>query len=96
MTGPEALQALRERGLPEHETAVEIPEALLDVVPTNVSFKAPPRSTDTERRASFMQFEHQVNATGRFAPEEPIDEHAYQSDSIRQSGCERCSVAQIA
>ena len=29
VTDPEALATLRERGLPEHETAVEIPAALL-------------------------------------------------------------------
>lgn len=28
VTDPEALSALRERGLPDHETAVEIPAAL--------------------------------------------------------------------
>ena len=33
VTDPEALAALRERGLPEHETAVEIPAALLDYAP---------------------------------------------------------------
>ncbi|RKT88457.1 hypothetical protein SAMN05421805_1011477 [Saccharopolyspora antimicrobica] len=31
VTDPEALAALRERGLPDHETAVEVPAALLDV-----------------------------------------------------------------
>lgn len=29
VTDPEALQAMQERGLPDHETAVEIPAALL-------------------------------------------------------------------
>lgn len=29
VTDPEALQALQERGLPDHETIVEIPAALL-------------------------------------------------------------------
>ncbi|GAA0516333.1 hypothetical protein GCM10011581_46220 [Saccharopolyspora subtropica] len=29
ITDPEALATLRERGLPDHETAVEIPKALL-------------------------------------------------------------------
>lgn len=33
ITDPEALAALNERGLPEHETAVEIPAALLDFAP---------------------------------------------------------------
>ncbi|MEU5851998.1 MULTISPECIES: hypothetical protein [Saccharopolyspora] len=33
VTDPEALAALRERGLPDHETAVEVPAALLDFVP---------------------------------------------------------------
>ena len=30
VTDPTALAALRERGLPDHETAVEIPKALID------------------------------------------------------------------
>ncbi|WP_133848493.1 hypothetical protein [Labedaea rhizosphaerae] len=30
---PEAIAVLRARGLPDHETAVEIPAALLDFVP---------------------------------------------------------------
>lgn len=33
ITDPEALAALNERGLPEHETAVEIPAALLGFAP---------------------------------------------------------------
>ncbi|WP_189211423.1 hypothetical protein [Actinokineospora fastidiosa] len=33
ITDDEALAALRERGLPDHETAVEIPAALLDFAP---------------------------------------------------------------
>lgn len=33
VTDPQALAALRERGLPEHETAVEIPAALLNFAP---------------------------------------------------------------
>ena len=33
VTDPEALAALRERGLPDHETAVEIPAALLKFAP---------------------------------------------------------------
>lgn len=33
ITDPEALAALNERGLPEHETAVEIPAALLCFAP---------------------------------------------------------------
>ncbi|OLT46943.1 hypothetical protein BJF85_00270 [Saccharomonospora sp. CUA-673] len=33
VTDPEALATLRERGLPEHETAVEIPQALLRFAP---------------------------------------------------------------
>ena len=33
VTDPEALAALRARGLPDHETAVEIPTALLSFVP---------------------------------------------------------------
>ena len=33
VTDPEALAALRERGLPAHETAVEIPAGLLDFAP---------------------------------------------------------------
>jgi hypothetical protein len=32
VTDPEALATLRERGLPDHETAVEIPKALLTFV----------------------------------------------------------------
>lgn len=35
VTDPEALAALRERGLPNHETAVEIPKALLRFAPRN-------------------------------------------------------------
>lgn len=34
ITDPEALAALRARGLPDHETAVEIPRALLNFAPT--------------------------------------------------------------
>lgn len=30
ITDPQALTALRKRGLPDHETAVEVPAALLD------------------------------------------------------------------
>ncbi|GAA1030821.1 MULTISPECIES: hypothetical protein [Amycolatopsis] len=30
VTDPEVLAQLRERGLPDHETAVEVPKALLD------------------------------------------------------------------
>lgn len=30
ITDPEILAKLRERGLPDHETAVEVPKALLD------------------------------------------------------------------
>ncbi|WP_116206204.1 hypothetical protein [Amycolatopsis circi] len=30
VTDPQALAALRKRGFPEHETAVEVPAALLD------------------------------------------------------------------
>lgn len=33
VTDTEALAALRERGLPDHETAVEIPKALLSFAP---------------------------------------------------------------
>lgn len=33
VTDPEALAALRKRGLPAHETAVEIPKALLSFAP---------------------------------------------------------------
>lgn len=33
ITDPEALAALRARGLPDHETAVEIPRALLSFAP---------------------------------------------------------------
>lgn len=33
ITDPEALAALGERGLPDHETAVEIPAALLGFAP---------------------------------------------------------------
>ncbi|MEU4444916.1 hypothetical protein AB0K14_03115 [Actinosynnema sp. NPDC050801] len=33
ITDPEALAALHERGLPDHETAVEIPAALLSFAP---------------------------------------------------------------
>ena len=33
VTDPEALAALHARGLPEHETAVEIPRALLSFAP---------------------------------------------------------------
>lgn len=33
ITDPEALASLRARGLPEHETAVEIPAALLGFAP---------------------------------------------------------------
>lgn len=33
VTDQDALAALRERGLPEHETAVEIPAALLNFAP---------------------------------------------------------------
>lgn len=33
ITDPEALATLRERGLPDHETVVEIPAALLDFAP---------------------------------------------------------------
>lgn len=33
VTDPEALTALRERGLPAHETVVEIPKALLSFAP---------------------------------------------------------------
>ncbi|WP_237710721.1 hypothetical protein [Saccharopolyspora spinosa] len=33
ITDPEALAALRERGMPDHETAVEIPKALLGFAP---------------------------------------------------------------
>ncbi|WP_158852846.1 hypothetical protein [Saccharothrix deserti] len=33
VTDPEALAALHERGLPDHETAVEIPAALLGFAP---------------------------------------------------------------
>ncbi|MDR7302235.1 hypothetical protein [Haloactinomyces albus] len=33
VTDPEALAALEERGLPDHETAVEIPRALLTFAP---------------------------------------------------------------
>lgn len=33
VTDPEALATLRARGLPDHETAVEIPAALLNFVP---------------------------------------------------------------
>ena len=35
VTDPEALATLRERGLPDHETAVEIPAALLKVAPAS-------------------------------------------------------------
>jgi hypothetical protein len=34
ITDPEALATLRERGLPDHETAVEIPVALLNFAPS--------------------------------------------------------------
>jgi hypothetical protein len=33
VTDPEALATLRERGLPDHETAVEIPAELLNFAP---------------------------------------------------------------
>jgi hypothetical protein len=33
VTDPEALATLRERGLPDHETVVEIPKALLSFAP---------------------------------------------------------------
>ncbi|MEO6088411.1 MAG: hypothetical protein ABIQ18_35390 [Umezawaea sp.] len=33
VTDEEALAVMRERGLPEHETVVEIPKALLDFAP---------------------------------------------------------------
>lgn len=33
VTDPEALATLRERGLPDHETAVEVPAALMAFVP---------------------------------------------------------------
>lgn len=36
VTDAEAVAALRERGLPEHETAVEIPTGLLDFAPKDV------------------------------------------------------------
>ena len=35
ITDPEALATLRERGLPDHETAVEIPAALLKFAPAS-------------------------------------------------------------
>lgn len=35
ITDPEALTTLRERGLPDHETAVEIPAALLNFAPAS-------------------------------------------------------------
>lgn len=35
VTDPEALATLRERGLPDHETAVEIPRALFRFAPRN-------------------------------------------------------------
>ena len=37
VTDPEALASLRERGLPEHETAVEIPARLLSFGPEATS-----------------------------------------------------------
>lgn len=36
VTDPAALAALRERGLPDHETAIEIPPALLNFTPEDV------------------------------------------------------------
>ncbi|SDY12764.1 hypothetical protein SAMN05421504_104595 [Amycolatopsis xylanica] len=33
ITDPEALAILRQRGLPEHETAVEVPAALFEFLP---------------------------------------------------------------
>lgn len=37
VTDPGELATLRERGLPEHETVVEIPKALLNFAPRNDS-----------------------------------------------------------
>lgn len=35
VTDPEALATLRERGLPDHETVVEVPAALMNFLPAN-------------------------------------------------------------
>lgn len=35
VTDPDALATLRKRGLPDHETAVEVPAALMNFLPDN-------------------------------------------------------------